>query len=517
MQHGLFAIIAVAALLRLAWLGSLPAGLSHDEVVKGYDAWSVLHTGRDQYGERFPLVFRGIGDQREALMPYLIAAGEAVLGPTDLAVRLPAALAGIALVGALFLLGREAYGARAGLVAAALLAISPWHVQVSRLAFRAGLLPLTTVLGLWLFLRALRRGRGMFIAGLVIGLGLHTYLAARMFLPLLLVGLVAIYHRSLWRCAGPDARWWRRPIVPLMAGVGVMALPLAVWGLLHPAEFIGHAAESAGHGGPLQQVADALGRYGAYVGPRHLLTAGDPYPVPSTGRFGLLYWPVLPFVLIGLVRLAVRRSRADLLLLWWLATYPIPSALTRGSHPDWLRAACGIGVWELIAGCGVIAALDWLRARVPPMALRTGGVTLAALIAVNAGWFFWDYTQRFPDRAAWAFTDGAREAVRLTAALEGGYDRVVLPAQVPAVHDVYLFYSRYDPGQLHRDALEDVAGPGEWADVRGFGRHRVCDPALCCSAGDLCLVRGSWSGSGDVLAEVPDRTGRIAFTIVAGR
>src|SRR5262245_14702779 len=145
----LVGILALAALLRLAWLGSLPAGLSHDEAVKGYDAWSVLHTGRDQYGVRFPLVFRALGDQREALLPYLIVASEAALGPTDVAVRLPTALAGIALVGALFLLGRAAFGPVTGLIAAALLAVSPWHVQVSRLAFRAGLLPLTTILGLW--------------------------------------------------------------------------------------------------------------------------------------------------------------------------------------------------------------------------------------------------------------------------------------------------------------------------------------------------------------------------------
>jgi len=97
------AILALAALLRLAWLGAIPAGLSHDEAVKGYDAWSILHTGRDQYGVRFPLVFRAIGDQREALLPYAIVLSEAVFGPTDFAVRLPTALAGITLVGALFL------------------------------------------------------------------------------------------------------------------------------------------------------------------------------------------------------------------------------------------------------------------------------------------------------------------------------------------------------------------------------------------------------------------------------
>jgi hypothetical protein len=262
---------------------------------------------------------------------------------------------------------------------------------------------------------------------------------------------------------------------------------------------------------------DALGRYLVYFGPRHLLTQGDPYPVPSTGRFGLLYWPVLPLALLGLTRLLTRRSRADLLILWWLLVYPIPSALTGGAHPDWLRAACGIGVWELIAGAGAVMLFDRLRPRLPAGVLRAGVAASAALVVVNAGWFLWDYSYRFPDRAAWAFADGAREAVRRVAELEGGYERVVLPTQVPAIHDVYLFYSRYDPGRLHREGLEDLAAPGDWADVRGFGRHRVCDPAACCDAGDLCLVRGQWQGTGERLAEIRDRTGRTAFTIIAGR
>ena len=143
------AILLVAAILRLAWLGTIPAGLSHDEVVKGYDAWSVLHTGRDQYSQRFPPVFRGLGDYREGMLPYLIVFSEAVFGLSDWAVRLPTALAGIALVGVIVLLGRELFGAQAGLLAGLFLACSPWHVQVSRLAFRAGLLPLVTALGLW--------------------------------------------------------------------------------------------------------------------------------------------------------------------------------------------------------------------------------------------------------------------------------------------------------------------------------------------------------------------------------
>jgi hypothetical protein len=203
-------------------------------------------------------------------------------------------------------------------------------------------------------------------------------------------------------------------------------------------------------------------------------------------------------------------------VLWWLAVYPIPSALTRGSHPDWLRAACGMGAPELTAAVGGAAALGWLRRLGRPGVARAAVAAFGVAVAVNAGIFLWDYTQHFPNRAAWAFTDGARAAVQRLAALEDGSTRVVLPAEVPAIHDIYLFYSGYDPHRLHAERLEDVAPPGAWADVRGFGNHRVCRPAECCGPGDLCLVRGAWTGGGTVLDTVQDRTGRVAFTIVRG-
>jgi hypothetical protein len=355
----------------------------------------------------------------------------------------------------------------------------------------------------------------------VLALGLHTYLAARLFLPLLLAGLLVIYRADLLhpRQAGTSLirLHWSRPATPFLAGVLLVALPLVVWSAGHPAEFAGHAVESAGTGPLHRQALAALGRYAAYLGPHHLLTQGDPYPVPSTGRFGALLWPVAPFFLLGLVTLVRRRGPGDLLLLWWWLIYPLPAALTRGSHPDWLRAACGIGTLELIAVAGLLNTYDMLRSRTGVDAPRIAAAALTALTSLNLGWFLSDYAFRFPDRAAWAFTDGAATAVRRVAALEPAYARVILPADVPAVHDVYLFYARYDPRRLHAEGLEDVAAPGDWAEVRGFGKHRVCRPAACCGPGDLCLTRGPWSGPGEVLDVVHDRTGRIAFTIVAGR
>ena len=518
----LAAVLVLAGVLRLVALGSIPGPLSHDEAVKGYDAWSILHTGRDQYGARLPLVFRGIGDYREPAMPYLIVVSEAVFGPTAFAVRLPAALSGIALVLGVYLLGSETFDRRAGMLAALLLAISPWHVQVSRLGFRSGLAPVCITFGLWLFLRALRRGGSLVPAGAVLGLSLYTYLGARAFLPLLVIGMVAIYGRTLWL----------RPkrVLAGLAALAAVAAPLGLWAVLHPAGFAGHTGDSFGWreaGGPLAFAGQAAAKYAAYLGPGNLVLHGDPYELPSTARFGVLYWPeLLPF-LAGVALLLLRRGRADCLVLWWLLVFPIAPALTDGPPPDWLRSSTGLPVFELVTAAGAVWLWDRLGQRIAEERLEwtrlrgiiasRGAIWLAAFaLAVNVAFFLRDYTTRFPARASWNFNDGMDEAVRVLTAMGARYDVIVLTNDIPAIHDYYLFYSRYDPRLLHAQGLDDQASPGEWADIRGFGNVRVCAPRDCCATGAVCLVRGEDTSLPPPRTEIRDRTGRVAFTIVEG-
>jgi 4-amino-4-deoxy-L-arabinose transferase-like glycosyltransferase len=87
-------ILAVAALLRLPGLETVPPPLNQDEASRGYDAWSILETGADRHGVRWPFFLEsfGTGDFTAALTTYLTVPFVAVLGPTTLAMRLPDAI-----------------------------------------------------------------------------------------------------------------------------------------------------------------------------------------------------------------------------------------------------------------------------------------------------------------------------------------------------------------------------------------------------------------------------------------
>ena len=127
-MSALAAILVGAALVRLYRLADIPNGFSPDEASYGYNGYSFLLTGRDRLGEALPLFTDNFDDLIATSYMWLTAPASALLGLGEFAVRLPAALIGTATVYVLYLLGSAVAGRGTGLLAALLLAISPWHV-----------------------------------------------------------------------------------------------------------------------------------------------------------------------------------------------------------------------------------------------------------------------------------------------------------------------------------------------------------------------------------------------------
>ncbi len=186
------ALTLVAAAMRLWQLDALPPGLFFDEAFNGMDARAVAH------GERFPLYFTG-NNGREPLYIYLQALMVALLGPKAYALRLTSALIGIATIPVTYLSARMIFGNATdddapldptwlALFAAAGMTVSFWHLSVSRLAFRAVLLPPLGMLAIAYFWRAwvCGRMRDYRWAGFWFALTLYTYTAARL-LPLVVI------------------------------------------------------------------------------------------------------------------------------------------------------------------------------------------------------------------------------------------------------------------------------------------------------------------------------------------
>src|SRR6185369_9119246 len=130
-----------------------------------------------------------------------------LFGAGDVTVRLPGALAGIAGCWGVARLGRALGMERAGLFGAGLLAVSLWHIILSRSGFRAILLPTLLAFALAGLVEALRGGgRGRFLlAGVLFGLLVHAYPSSRaapLLVPPYLLAEIGL-SRAAWRRAAP--------------------------------------------------------------------------------------------------------------------------------------------------------------------------------------------------------------------------------------------------------------------------------------------------------------------------
>jgi Dolichyl-phosphate-mannose-protein mannosyltransferase len=220
----LIGVTLVAAFFLFFRLAAVPGEMTSDHAEKLLDVNDVLH---GHWSIFFP---RNTG--REAMQFYftgaLIRWTPLPLG--HLALKVGTAVVGLLAVPLTFLLGRQLFGTNVGLLAAALLAVSHWHLTLSRVGLRFPFNAAFAVVTLYFLFRALQGNqRNDWLAcGLVLGAGLHGYMAFRM-VPLLVI-LLIIFH-ALFEAASRLAlsgRSRRRASDPGVATA--CALGLRYWG-----------------------------------------------------------------------------------------------------------------------------------------------------------------------------------------------------------------------------------------------------------------------------------------------
>src|SRR4030043_1082025 len=157
----LLAIVFLAFTIRFYKLQEVPPALNLDEVAIGYNAYSILKTGRDEYGLRFPVFFRPHDDYKPPLYIYLAVPSIAIFGLNEIGVRFPSMLFGTLSVFMIYFLVVEVASEHhsnkmkrtIGLISALLLAISPWHIQYSRAAFETNTAVFLCLMGATAFLK----------------------------------------------------------------------------------------------------------------------------------------------------------------------------------------------------------------------------------------------------------------------------------------------------------------------------------------------------------------------------
>lgn len=476
----LIAATMVAALLRLVDLGAVPPGLNQDEAVSGYDAFSLIQTGRDHHGHPFPFAgLESFGDWVSPLLTFLTAPAVGLFGLKVEVLRAVTAIVGIAAVPLIYRLAVELFGRRSiGVIAAWLIAISPWHTHLSRWAIPTPLVPTMVIATLLALVWTVRRrsGGGLILFALLAGLTVSAYPTMKLFAPLLLLAAAIVY--------GP---------ILLRLGWGSIATAGAVFVILAgPPLFL--STFDPGGSARLDQVSvfrdgnpgleTLLRHYGNYLAPRFLFTQGDHNPMHLPAGYGVELRSMLPFLVLGLIWLGaalVRRTwlerRSAGLVLLTLALYPIPGSLTVPSPHD-LRAAHLIPLLALIGAVGVVVAAELvlrLVRRAKPATARGAllliwVVPFLVLMPIEVVSRHRDYQNDYPRTVDVAFHQGLLPALTYARQSAAGYDEIWV-ADVNQPYIYVLFEAEWPPSEVHR-LLQVVRDPPAFNVVESFGKYR---------------------------------------------
>jgi hypothetical protein len=444
--------VMVVVISHLAGLQVSPPGLFGDEAAFGYNGWAIAHYGVDQYGIAWPLFFRSFGDFKGPLGVYSLAPLTAFLPLTPFTVRLPNALAGIALGMVAGALGWRLTRSRAvALILILEASFEPWFFHLGRTMLEADLLtPLCYTLALLALAgNGERRLRNCVAAGIALGVAPFTAQPARFFTVVMVALLLVSFGGSI-----RGQRLAALVLPPLVATMVVAAAGMAAVARLG-------AVSVFNDRNGLDAALLALTNYPQYLGPRLLLINGDSNLLLSSGFGGLLFLTAIPPIVLGVIAAYRRRHEpmARLALLGSLVA-PIGPALTTTVSAR--RDVVALPFLLILMALGWEALLPILRASRP----RT--VAAVALVVVLAGFYYVDYALVYPVRAARAFEAGKIEAISRAHDMADGHTVVLFRgATDPTIQA--LFALRPPPGladPLRAVGVRLLSRPGELATAQ---------------------------------------------------
>jgi len=477
----LAAIVAIAALLRLIALNALPPGLNQDEAVNAWNAWCLLKTGADQTGTRWPLfAYRALGEYRSTLFLYTLLPFQALGGLNIWTARLPAALAGVLTVALAAWVGRRMFDPATGLAAAALLAINPTHLQMSRWGHEASVTPLLCLLPpaamLWAGLplgnmpAQPKAGRAI-LAGLLSAACCYGYPAVRLFVPALVLAVLVVTVPA----------WWRLQRGRTASGVFALAFaaglfPLAYKHVTEP-EVIGRRGQMTWVWSPSDPLAvrarNVINRYVRHFHPDFLFKSGDADEVAWAAGFGFLPAYLLPAQLAGLAILIpqLRGRPAARVLAAAVVLYPAGDCLNWHISLHGLRSSAGLVPLLLLAGFGVAQTASWLRRRGLHTTLLTLGTAFGICVAASTWRFTWNYAVERPRQLAVYHGNHVDllEAIRWLRPQLDPADRVICtPLGMNQPYLIVLVALEYDPHRWFAEPRE-LRTDGSWDRCLRFG------------------------------------------------
>lgn len=484
----LLLIILLAAFLRFWQIDKYPAGFNADEASYAYNAYSLIQTGRDEFGHPWPVYLESFADFKPAGTAYFMIPFVKLFGLNEIAVRLPSLIASVVSVFLIFLLVQELFSSYyLSLISSLFLAISPWHIHFSRGAWETNLATTFLLAGSYLFFKGLKYPKYFVFCVLSFAVSVYTYHTPRMIVPLLGLFLLLFYRQKVFK----KLKWiW---VSGVMGIVLMIPFLLSIFGPAVSARFSGVGIFS--DTGPLWQANRLRGDHqdleSWYVKILHnrpviytlkiaqnwlshfdgsfLFVVGDRIKRSNSPDMGEMYLFDLLFLSAGIYFFFKNRPGNWQFIFAWLLIAPVASSLTFQS-PTALRAHNMIIPLVVISAYGAYNLGVELKKRFSTNRCAVCYALCSLFIFWNVSYYLHQYFVHYPKSYPEAWEYGIKDLVAYLGSVKNNYDKIYVTEQYDQPYIIFLFYLKYPPEKFQKEAVLTARDKFGFSTVRDFDK-----------------------------------------------
>ncbi len=451
-NYGIFAVLIVlcfAFVIRIWNLSTNPAGFFCDEASIGVNAFSILATGNDEHGNHLPLFFQAFGEFKSPIQTYSTIPFITLFGLNEFSIRLVSVFYGVLGIIAVYLLSLEIFQKKShyahslSLISAVLLAISPWHIHISRVSLE-GLAAFVffTTLGLYVFLKSQNKPFLMLVSITLFAIAMYSYFPARIFIPLFGIGLAILYYQFFFT--------YKKVTVLCIILLSFILTPMLLHLIDTGSNRWNQVSIFSNHSHNQSIVNHITHNYLSHFSYDFLFTKGD-IDMPgqfitrhSVRGFGELYLFQLPLLFSGILYLFIKNKKIFGVLTVWLLLYPVGSMFTLDQSAQATRSIIGVIPFQIISSIGILGIESILRNT------RITRFIILCFFCVIGSISFFQYMQKYffeyPQYSSnfWGWQYGAREVVTYFADNQKQYDETIMESSFNAPEIFFKFYAPYE-------------------------------------------------------------------------
>lgn len=480
-------IVLVAVFLRFYQLGNIPPSLTWDEAAWGYNAYSLGINGKDEFGRFFPVNYlESFGDFKPPMYAYLDVIPVKIFGLNEFATRFPSAFFGILTVILTYILVKRIFPnsknkEKYALLSSFFLAISPWHILLSRAAFEANISSFFIVLGIWSFLAGVQNKKWyLVISAISFALSMYTFNTARIVSPILVILLTIFFRKKIFEL---------KKEVVLAVIIGFLVLIPIFSFLFTPQASLrfkevniftdSKVVETANqqienddnalwskilHNRRVLYSLSFVKHYFDNLSPSFLFIKGDGNPKFSTQDVGQMYiWDIV-FFISGILILFKLKEEYWWLIPIWLLIAIFPAATARET-PHALRIETALPTFQILVAYGFIQIIEKIK-RYQSLIFYL----LMILLFANFLYFYHNYFYHYRYEYSGEWQYGYKESIDYVKSVESNYDYIQITNSLGRPYIYYLFYTKTDPSMFKDKALVK-RDPFGFVNVERFGKY----------------------------------------------